>query len=600
MTLPNELEPPPYVVRKPKSASVGRWIFWIFFCIGLFIFLSAVGVYVLLRGLDLAAPTVSSGTTLTVTLSGSLPEDTLYDFGSAFFRVERLTFRDVLMAVRQARDDSRIDNLLLDVRGSAFGWARAEEMRKALLDFKSSGKSLTAYIEQAGNIDYFLASAADSVHLHPQSVLDLRGIQAEVTFMRSTLEKLGIEAEFEQIGSYKNAPDVYTRKTMSDAHREATQSIVEDLYHRFVSTLAEARSMSEEDIKAILDRGPYPAQEAKELGLVDGLSYRDEVENELSRNGRKFRPLTVNKYQVDAGDGMGLVGRPKLALIYGVGMIVGGESTDDPFAGRVMGSDTIAKAFKAAREDQSIKAVVFRIDSPGGSDVASDVIWREAFLTMERKPVVVSMSNVAASGGYWIATASNAIVAEPTTITGSIGIYAGKFNLSGLYEKLGFNKERVTMGESADFWSDTRGFSEEERKRFRNILEEGYRRFLEKVATARNKETEDVDALGQGRVWTGAQALERGLVDELGGLERAVSLAKEKAGIAESRKVFLEIYPRKKSYFDVLLGKMVQGAPEFAGGMGFDPKRLVANSPAVNMLLEGRPLALMPFSIELK
>jgi protease-4 len=600
LTLPNHLPPPPPVARKPKSRGIGRVIFWIVFCIGVFFLLSAVGVYVLLQGLDLAAPTVSSGTTLTVNVSGTLPEDTLYDLGSTFFRVERLTFRDVLLAVQRAKDDSRIDNLLLDVRGAAFGWARAEELRTALVDFKSSGKPLKAYIEQASNIDYFIASAADSVYLHPQSVLDLRGIQAEVTFMRSTLEKLGIEAEFEQIGSYKNAPDVYTRTTMSDAHREATQSIVEDLYHRFVSNMAEARSMSEEDARAILDRGPYPAQEALDLGLVDGLNYRDEVESELSRSGRKFRPLTVGKYQVDPGDGMGLVGRPKLALVYGVGTIVVGESGDDPFAGRLMGSDTIAKAFKDVREDRSIKAVVFRIDSPGGSDVASDVIWREAFLTMEKKPVVVTMANVAASGGYWIATASNAIVAEPTTITGSIGIYAGKFNLSGLYEKIGFNKERVMMGESADFWSETRGFSEEERKRFRNVLEEGYRRFLEKVSAARSKETDEVDALGQGRVWTGAQALERGLVDEIGGLERAVAMAKERAGIPESRKVVLEVYPRKKSYFDMLLGQMVRSEPDLGAGVGFDPKRLLAQSPVLNMLLEGRPLALMPYSIELK
>jgi len=599
LTLPKEPYPQPDS-QKPKTVGLGRWLFWISFSIGLFILLSALGIYILLEGLDLTSPSVTSGSTLTVNVSGELPEDTLYDLGSAFFQVERLTFRDVLRAVRRGRDDSRVENLLLDVRGTALGWARAEELRKTLVDFKSSGKQLTAYIEYAGNLEYFLASAADVICLHPQSVLDLRGIQAEVTFMRSTLEKLGIEAEFEQIGPYKNAPDVYTRKTMSEAHREATQAIVEDLYHRFVSTLAEARSMSEEDVRAILDRGPYTAKKAEELGLVDSLSYRDEVENDLARSGAKFRPLTVGAYQSEAVDGLGLVGRPKLALIYGVGMIVGGESTDDPFAGRIMGSDTISKAFKTAREDRSIKAVVFRIDSPGGSDVASDAIWREAFLTMEKKPVVVSMSNVAASGGYWIATASNAIVAEPTTITGSIGIYAGKFNLSGLYEKLGFSKERVTMGDSADFWSDTRNFSEEERKRFRYVLEEGYRRFLEKVSASRNKETEEVDALAQGRVWTGAQALERGLVDEIGGLERAVAVAKERAGIDESAEVVLEVYPRKKSYFDMLLGKMVHGNPELEGRLGFDPKRLMVRSPALKMLLEGKPLALMPFSIELK
>jgi protease-4 len=575
-----------------------RWILWVLVTIGVFILLSALSVYLLLRGLDLAAPVVTRGTTLSIDVAGQLPEDTLYELGSAFFRVERLTFRDILESVDRAKTDTRIKSLFLQLRGNTLGWAQAEELRSALVDFRESGKSIVAYVEQAGNLEYYLATAAESIYLHPQSVLDLRGIQAEVTFMRSTLEKLGIEAEFEQIGPFKNAPDVYTRETLSESHREALDAIVGDIYDRLVTTFSEARDMSEEDMKGLVDRGPFPARAAQEAGLVDDLLYRDEVEEALTIGTEKYQPVTVLGYQRQGDDGLSL-GRSKIALIYGVGMIVPGESVDDPFAGRVMGSDTIAKAFRAVRKDDSIKAVVFRIDSPGGSDVASDIIWREASLTMEKKPVIVSMANVAASGGYWIATASNAIVAEPTTITGSIGIYAGKFNMSGFYEKIGFNKERVMKGESADFFSDTRNFTEEERQRFRTILEEGYRRFLEKVSQARNKDESEVDAIAQGRVWTGAQALEHGLVDELGGLDRAVALAKERAGIPESTRIHMEIFPRKKSLIEVFLGRMVSGAPELLSRGGLDRKGWMARSPVLRMIMEGHRLAVMPYQVEL-
>ncbi|MFQ5789384.1 MAG: signal peptide peptidase SppA [Acidobacteriota bacterium] len=573
-----------------------RWIVWVLLAVVFLITFSAAGVYLLLRALELAPPEVSAGSTLHFDVAGDLPEDSLYKLGGLFFGVERVTFRSALDSIAQAGDDSRIENLLLHLRGAEFGWAKADELRAALQEFKSSGKPLVAFIEQGGNLDYFLALAADAVYLHPQGVLDLRGLQAEVTFLKSTLDKLGIEAEFEQIGAYKNAPDVFTRETLSSSHREVLEAIVGDLYARFVAFIAGKRNLTTAQVRELLDRGPFPARDAHEAGLVDGLSYRDEVEDSLTGEGREFEDVTVARYQ-SVGPARRRLGRRRMALIYGVGIIVGGESDDDAFFGRVMGSDTIARAFRDAREDDSIEAVVFRIDSPGGSDVASDVIWREAKLTMEKKPVVVSMSDVAASGGYWIATASHAIVAEPNTLTGSIGIYGGKFNLKGFYEKIGFNKERVLEGESADFWSDTRSFTPEERARYRRMLEEGYRRFIQKVAEARDKAPEDIDALGQGRVWTGAQALERGLVDELGGLGRALSLAKEKAGIGEDVDVVLKVYPEKKSVFEVLLRKIVHGAPEMMGWEPWELKQLASRSAVFRLLMEGKRLAIMPYQV---
>jgi protease-4 len=380
-----------------------RWILWLFLIVGALVTLSAASVYMLVRGLQLAPASVVTGSTLTLDMRGPLPEDRLFDLSSPFIDVETVTFKDVLDSVERAKDDSRVDSLLVHFRGTGIGWAKAEEIRSALLDFNGSGKKLVSYLEYGGTLDYYLASAADTIHIHPQSILDLRGLNAEVTFMKSTLDKLGIEAEFEQIGAYKNAPDVYTRESLSGPHREALAAIVDDLYDRLVDSIATSRNLSVREVEAIFDRGPFRAGEAQELGLVDELLYKDEVETLLTETGGEFHSLSVAGYQASGDDGLSLDGRHTIALIYGVGVIVGGQSDEDPFFGRIMGADTLAATFKQVREDDSIEAVVFRIQSPGGSDVASDVIWREASLTMEEKPVVVSMADVAASGGYWIA-----------------------------------------------------------------------------------------------------------------------------------------------------------------------------------------------------
>jgi protease-4 len=293
--------------------------------------------------------------------------------------------------------------------------------------------------------------------------------------------------------------------------------------------------------------------------------------------------------------------RARIAVIYGVGAIVGGESTEDAVFGRVMGSDTIAGAFEKVRKDRSIDAVVFRVDSPGGSDVASDVIWREAMLTREKKPVVVSMADVAASGGYWIATASDSIVAEPTTITGSIGIFAGKLNLAGFYHNLGISTDGVETSPNADFFSSTRSFTPEERERLRAIIKTGYDTFLERVAESRKKTIEEVHAVAQGRVWSGEDAQELGLVDELGGLRRAIEIAKERAGFDADARVELRIFPEKKPLFEYLLSSFLTGSGTDLPFHGLHwPRELLARSPLASHLLAGAPLALMPYELAIR
>lgn len=588
---------PPAPAPLPRRPRWGRWLF--IFALGLVVLILS-SFYAVFRGMGGAAPSLSQGTSITVDLANTYTEDPMYASGP-FLDTQNITFRDLLYSIKAAKDDARVEHLFLHVRGTSLGWANLFELHSQLMDFKENGKPVVAFIEYASNRDYVLASAADEVYLHPRASIDLRGVRAELMFVKAALEKLGVEAEFERIGAYKDGPDMFLRENMSPESREAIAALISTIHDSIVEAIAAGRSLPPSDVEALIADGPFTASEAKARGLVDDLKYIDEVRDRLATNGKEPNLVSIGDYRRTVGAVSGFTTKGRIALIYGVGAIVGGGSGEDAVFGRVMGSDTIAQAFKTAREDDSIDAVVFRIDSPGGSDVASDVIWREARLTREKKPVVVSMANVAASGGYWIAMASDTIVAEPTTITGSIGIYGGKFNLAGLYEKLGVSRDGVSSAPNADFFSDSRSFTQEERETFRKMIESGYQAFLEKVAEARGKTVDEVHEVAQGRVWSGAMALERGLVDELGGLDHAIALAKEKAGFQASDSFELAIYPEKKSIFEALLSNFLQSrsSPSLELQL-LRPEELLERSPLLDSLAHGQPHALMPFTLDVR
>jgi len=573
-------------------------LFWFVLVSAAFLTFFAGSLYLVLRSFRGTVSPVARGSAVEIDLAHAFPEDSLFELGGAFFGYQTLTFRDLLGGIARAKEDARIEKLLLHVRPTGLGWGHAVELREQLLDFKSSGKPLVAFIEYGSNRDYLLASAADEIFLHPRTVLDLRGVRADAIFIRGALDKLGVEAEFERFAAYKDAPDMFLREEMSPESREALGALVTTVHDSLVEAVLQGRGMDRERAASLIARGPFTAEEALELDLVDGLHYIDEVKKRIAPEGKdEIATVSVADYLHAAPVAPSFGTRARIAVIYGIGAIGGGDSTEDAVFGRVMGSDTIAEAFERAREDESIDAVVFRIDSPGGSDVASDVIWREATLTREKKPVVVSMADVAASGGYWIATASDAIVAEPTTVTGSIGIYAGKFNLAGLHEKIGVSTDGVESSENADFFSSSRSFTPEERAQLRRILESGYHAFLERVAESRKKTTEEVHAVAQGRVWSGRDAKEIGLVDELGGLRRALEIAKEKAGFDADAKVELRILPEKKPLLEYLLENFAASSqPRLAL---IDPRELLARSPILKLAAEGAPLALMPFQIQI-
>ncbi|HSF15443.1 MAG TPA: signal peptide peptidase SppA [Vicinamibacteria bacterium] len=573
------------------------FVFWFAFVIAGIFALAVASLFVLIWSFRASVPGIPDRAIVSLDLAASYPEDPLYALGGPFFGVEGLTFRDLLFAIERAKTDDRVEKLLLRVRGNTLGWARASELRDQILDFKSSGKPVVAFIEFSSNRDYLVASAADEIFLHPRGMVELSGVRAEIMFLASSLDKLGIEPEFERVGRYKDAPDTFLRHSMSEATREATGALVQTIHEHLVDAIAEGRSLDESSVKAVLEKGPLTPGEAMELGLVDGLRFLDEVESAEGTSALEKESVRIADYRRATTRTSAFGADARIAIIYGIGPIVPGGSGEDALFGRVMGADTIASAFEKVRKDDSIDGVVFRIDSPGGSDVASDVIWREAMLTRQEKPVIVSMGSVAASGGYWIATASDAIVAESTTITGSIGIYAGKFNLSGLYEKLGIGVDGVSSTESADFFSDNRSFTADERARLSRVLQDGYQAFLRRVADGRGMSTEAVEAVAQGRVWSGEMALQLGLVDEIGGLERALEIAKEKAGFDPGASVELRIYPEKRNFLEALLESIYRASAPLRLNL-FDRTKLVESSPMLQLLARGVPLALMPYQLE--
>jgi protease-4 len=371
-------------------------------------------------------------------------------------------------------------------------------------------------------------------------------MMTSTTFLRGTFDKLGIYPDFYHIGDYKNATNVYQEKKYTPAHREADQALLEDLYHQYVQGVAESRRITPQEAGQLIARGPFSSPEALTAKLIDRVAYADEFRALVDKkNGGHDSRVSVKEYlnRTDRG------GHSKVAVILASGMILPGKSANNPLGGEVMGADTIAEQFKSAREDDSIKAVILRVDSPGGAAFASEVIRRELLLTKKRMPVVVSMSNVAASGGYWIAMSANRIVAEPGTITGSIGVLSGKFNLLGLYEKLGLTKDHLVTAENSTFDWSFQNFTPAERDSMQRYMHEIYDNFIRGVAEGRKMDVAAVDKIAQGRVWSGERARNLGLVDELGGLDTAIASAKKLANIPAGEKVDLVYLPPLKDIF---------------------------------------------------
>jgi protease-4 len=542
---------------------------------------------------------VPDNSTLILRLEGEIPERPPIEFPIPFFEQQASsTVRDVWELLRKAAVDTRIKAVVFEPRGISAGWAKLDEIRSDLAQFRKSGKPLVAYLKGPGTREYYLATACDRIYMGPEEYLDVKGLRAEMMFFRGTLDKLGVQIEVEHAGKYKDFGDMFERKDMSPETKEVTNGILDDIYGRLLSTIATARKKSVEEIRATIDDGPFLAQPSVSKGLIDSLRYEDQMFGELKdrlKSG-EIHKLSHRDYLRVTPASLGLEGKPRIAFLVGQGDITRGSSSDDIYGEEGIGAEGFDKLLRRAGSDNSIRAVIVRIDSPGGDAMASDDIWREMNLLSKKKPTVISMSDAAASGGYYMALTGDPIVAYPGTFTGSIGVVFGKPNLHGLFDKLGVTEDSLQRGRFADIDSEYEPLSPAARQKLREGIDVSYHDFVSKVAEARKRPYNQVEPLAQGRVWLGDQAKERGLVDELGGIDRAIELVKERAKIGKDEKVALVTYPPKRSVLDILMSRTPEGALETK----LKPFAKLARRSHLKLLTSPGLLRLMPYAIEVR
>ncbi len=471
-------------------------------------------------------------------ISERSPKDpfAFFDMASKEF-IKQLGLNDILRNIEKATKDDNIKGIYLDLSQIQTGIATVEEIRNALVEFKQSGKFIICYGEGFSQIAYYLATVADEIYIHPEGFIDFKGINADVMFLKETLEKLEIEAQIVRHGKYKSAVEPFMRKDLSEANREQLTEVVNSIWGNFLGKISEARQISVERLNIIADKlDCFDAEKALENRLVDRLLYKDQLLNELrSKLGigeeDKISKVSLRKYLHAPDPEKKKYTKDKIAVIYAVGIIMGGKGTDE-----VIGSAKLSEAIRKARLDDNVKAIVMRVNSPGGDALASDVIWREVTLAREQKPFIVSMGDVAASGGYWISCAADKIIADPNTITGSIGVLALIPNMKNLFNnKLGFTFDNVKSNENAEFPTIVRPMTSYQWKVLERMIDKVYQEFLEKVAVGRNMTTGQVHQIAQGRIWTGIDAREIGLVDDIGGIEDAINMAAEMAELTDYR-----------------------------------------------------------------
>jgi protease-4 len=499
---------------------------------------------------------VDSNSVMHISLGASIPERTpdnpLKGLGFLGFDGDKtIGLNDILANIKRAKTDDNIKGIFLDESDSQAGEATIEEVRNALIDFKTSGKFVIAYSEVYDQSFYYLASVADKVYLNPKGIFEFKGFSQQITFLKGALDKLGIEAQIIKVGTYKSAVEPLVLTKMSDANRLQVTSYLGSLYDHFLTGISKSRGINKDTLFDYANnlRIQFP-EDALKYKLVDGLKYKDEVLDELrARTGtsakKSIPTVEIADYTKSDEDKDSDKGSSKnrIAIIYASGDINSGDGDDNS-----IGSETISKALRKGRLDDKVKAVVLRVNSPGGSSLASDVIWREVMLTHKVKPIIVSMGDYAASGGYYISCAADSIFAEPNTITGSIGIFAILPNMQKLFnDKLGITFDGVTTGKYADLGDISKPLTPEERAILQNQVDHGYDEFTKAVADGRHKTQAYINSIGQGRVWTGEQAIKIGLVDRLGNINDAVACAAKKANLKSYK---LVTYPEQKSFFD--------------------------------------------------
>ena len=539
-----------------------RVIVGFFAAVGFLTVLFALAGVLLIGGLKPKVTPLADNIILSVDLTHELTEGAHEDRLLRLLVGGEATLRDVLDAIEMASGDPRVKGLVARVGEDGLGLGKIQELRDAIAAFRAKGKFALAFADSFGEFGpgtrpYYLATAFDEIWLQPMGNVGLIGLYAEVPFFKGTLDLLGIATQFDHREEFKTAMNSLTETKMTPPHREEVDALLASVSGQIIHGIADARKLSEADVRGAIDRGPLLAEEARQAKLVDRLGYRDQVIADAHLRAGSGAELTSLTTYLDHA------GRPHrdgstIAVIYGTGLIQRTASSANPLSeANVMAANEITRAFRAAVRDAAVRAVIFRVDSPGGSVVASEAIWREVVFAHERgKPVIVSMGDVAGSGGYYIAAPADKIVAEPATLTGSIGVLAGKFVLSDLLQKVGMSVDSAQIGTNAAMYSSSSEFSARAHSRLEAFLDDTYKGFKDHVASGRRMTQEEVEDVAKGRVWSGEDAKARGLVDELGGRAVALRLAKEAARLAPDAAVKLIVFPREKETFEIIFDRL--------------------------------------------
>lgn len=558
--------PPSGPPAPPRKKGLGVGLILALGCFGFFA-LGLAGIVVLVAigaSVDSAgsAGTVEAKSVLRMRLSGAVPEHIRTTSLDEFFGGSPVTVRQHVFNLEKAAADRRIKGVLLELESlEGTGWAKMEELRDALVEFKKSGKFVVAFSEYLSEREYALALGADTIIMPKDSWFEFNGLATDIGHYPGLMEKLGIEVQYFRYGKYKSVSGEQSgSKAFSEPVKEMIRQNMELTFQHFVEAVATFRKLQPTQVRELIEEGSTKSDWALEHKLIDQLGYQDEVEtllrDKLGIDGQaKLHFVPAGRYRNVSPSEAGLEkGKHTFALIYSVGLIVSGKGSDDPFGGGAnQGSAPLIKALRAAADDKEVEAIILRVDSPGGAGLGCDYVRREVARAKAKKPVIVSMSDVAASGGYWVSMDATAIVAQPSTATGSIGIYTLVPNLGGLYDKMALNNEIFKVGEHADALIGARRFTEEEAKRWDSDLFASYNRFVSLAADGRQMNEEKMQELAQGRTWMGSEAQEKGLVDELGGFAAAVRVGKAKAHIPADDTVSLKPFDRKKTFFEEIL-----------------------------------------------
>lgn len=562
------------------------------FLLGIFtgLVLSVLAVVVLVFSaarLGDSRPTISSDSALILKLSGDIPEKAPVSIPVPFVSTTTpVTVQEIWSTLQRAAGDRRIRALIVDLGRMDAGWAKANEIRDDLLAFRKSGKPVWVFLRSPGMREYYVATAADKIYSAPEDLIDVKGVRAELMFLKETLDKAGVQVEVEHVGRFKDAGDTLTETSMSPTTRESLGLVVDGIYAQALQAIATGRKRPVEEIRAIVDEGPFTAKQAAAKGLIDTLRYEDQMYGEMKGNLKlgEMKKLPFRSYLKAIGPEA--ESKKKVALVVGSGTILRGSGEETLGTDQGFTSGAFIKTLQSVAQDKSIAGVILRVDSPGGDAFASDEILREVKLLHDKKPMVISMSDYAASGGYYVSMTGDPVVAYPSTLTGSIGVLFTKVNLRGFYDKLGIRKEVLQRGKNANVDSDYGPLTPEARAKLQTGLQEFYTSFVSIVAEGRKRKYEEVEPLAQGRVWLGSDAKQRGLVDDLGGLDAAVAAIRKKAGMKADEPVRLIPYPPKRSLLEQLMKSTSESASieeRLAQTVGID-LRVFAGSGYLHMM----------------